>query len=155
MEYLDNAIALGKVALAMGLGGIIGFERERATKPAGLRTHMFVAGGAALLVLIGTSMVEQAMSKDIPGAIRSDPLRMMQSIVMAVGFICAGSIFFQPSESRLRGLTTAAGILVAGAVGMAVGIEEYLLAVGVTIITLIILHGLNYIEKRYLGKEKD
>jgi putative Mg2+ transporter-C (MgtC) family protein len=98
---------LGEVALAMVLGGLIGAERELADKPAGLRTHMLIAGAAALLVGLSDVMIHRFSAGG--EAIRSDSLRVIEAVVTAVGFLGAGMIIRRHSE-HVEGLTTAASL---------------------------------------------
>ena len=102
---------LVRMILAAGLGGILGLERARHGKAAGLRTHMLVALGAALFALVP----QQA------GMHIQDMSRVVQGIVTGIGFIGAGSILKQSEEHQVKGLTTAAGLWLTAAIGMAAG----------------------------------
>jgi putative Mg2+ transporter-C (MgtC) family protein len=115
--------------VAAFLGGLLGYERERQGKSAGVRTHMLVAMGAALFVLIP----QQA------GVSTNDLSRVMQGLVAGVGFLGAGAIFMGKKEGDVRGLTTAAGIWVTAAVGVAAGLGRESTAVLSTLIALFIL----------------
>lgn len=137
---------LGEVAIAMLLGGVIGAERELADKPAGFRTHMLIAGAAALLVGLADTMMRRFA---LPGeAIRSDPLRVIEAVVTAVGFLGAGMIIRRDDSERVEGLTTAASVLFAAAVGVCVSLRQFLLAGGVTLLDLATLRGAKVIETR-------
>jgi putative Mg2+ transporter-C (MgtC) family protein len=134
---------LGEVAIAMALGGLIGLEREFADKPAGLRTHMLIAGAAALLVGLGDTMMRRfALAGDL---VRADPIRVIEAVVTAVGFLGAGMIIRRGGD-RIEGLTTAASVLFAAAVGICVALTEYLLAVGATVLDLTTLRGVKPLE---------
>jgi putative Mg2+ transporter-C (MgtC) family protein len=111
------------------LGAIIGIQRERAGKPAGLRTHMLVTLGTAVFVLAcsGVGMSSDALS------------RVIQGIVTGIGFIGAGSILKLSEEREVQGLTTAAGVWMTAAVGVAVGLGSLGVALLSTLFTLIIL----------------
>jgi putative Mg2+ transporter-C (MgtC) family protein len=122
----EIAIRLG---LAVILGGMIGWEREHVGKPAGLRTNMMVALGAATFTLTANVLV--------PLAPASDSTRIVAGIAMGIGFLGAGSIL--KVEGGIRGLTTAAGIWVVGAVGAACGAGAYSVAGTATVIGLVIL----------------
>ena len=138
---------IGEVALAMLLGGVIGFEREMADKPAGFRTHMLVAGAAALLVGLGDAMLRRfAMDSSIHAS--SDPIRIVEAIVTGISFLGAGTIFRRDRSEQVEGLTTAATILLCAAVGISVALRQFVLAVGVTLLALFVLRGLTFIEKR-------
>jgi putative Mg2+ transporter-C (MgtC) family protein len=133
-----------QVAVAMALGGLIGLERELAEKPAGLRTHMLIAGAAALLVGLADTMIRRfGVAGEL---VRSDPIRVIEAVVTAVGFLGAGMII-RRSDNDVEGLTTAASVLFAAAVGICVALSEYLLAIGVTALDLATLRGVKPLEK--------
>jgi len=142
---------LGLVAVAMGLGALIGFERELADKPAGLRTHMIVAGAASLFVALGDALVKHfdlGMSHEI---LRTDPIRIIEAVITGVSFLGAGTIIRGDSNRKIEGLTTAASILLAAAVGVCVALSKIILALGVAGLALITLRGLGAAE-RWLQK---
>lgn len=140
-------IPILKVVYAMLLGGLIGFERELARKPAGLRTHMLVAGSASLLIVLGDFMIKNYSGGPVAGIIMSDPIRIMEAIITGISFLGAGTIIFKNQDETVEGLTTAASILFASAIGIAVAIEQYLLGGILTIIAILILFGMGYIEQ--------
>ena len=144
---------IGEVALAMLLGGIIGFERELADKPAGFRTQMLVAGAAALLVGLGDAMLKR-FSADTSLHATSDPIRIVEAIVTGISFLGAGTIFRRDSSEQVQGLTTAASILLCAAVGISVALRQFVLAIGVTVLALIVLRGLTGIEKRFTRNKR-
>jgi putative Mg2+ transporter-C (MgtC) family protein len=130
-----------RLLVAAVLGGLLGFERERQGKSAGVRTHMLVALGAALFVLVPQQS----------GATDADLSRVVQGLIAGVGFLGAGAIIMGTREVETRGLTTAASIWVTAAIGVAVGIGRESTAVLSTIIALIILSvapWFNRIKKR-------
>jgi putative Mg2+ transporter-C (MgtC) family protein len=111
------------------LGAAIGFERERAGKPAGLRTHLLVTVGTTVFVLACTGF-----------GMNSDGLsRLIQGIVTGIGFIGAGSILKINEDREVQGLTTAAGIWMAAAVGVSVGLGMLGLALMATVLSVIVL----------------
>ena len=116
MDALEQAwpqlVVLSEVAAAMLLGGLIGYERETANKPAGFRTHMMLAGACALLVGLGGAMLA-SFTRLHPGVISADPFRLVGGVVTALGFIGAGTIF-RPEGQRVEGLTTATSLLFSG-----------------------------------------
>jgi putative Mg2+ transporter-C (MgtC) family protein len=113
-----------RIVLAFALGGVIGYERESIQRPAGLRTHMLVAAGAAAFTVVSVyGFVGQ-------GTVR-DPSRVAAQVVAGVGFLGAGTIW--RTSSTVRGLTTAASIWLVAAVGMLAGSGLYLLAVFTTV----------------------
>lgn len=118
-----------RLLVAAALGGVLGYERERQGKSAGVRTHMLVAMGSALFVLIP----QQA------GASSEDLSRVLQGLIAGVGFLGAGAIIVGTREVETRGLTTAAGIWVTAAIGMAAGMGRESSAVLSAVIALLIL----------------
>lgn len=118
-----------RLLVAAILGGLLGYERERQGKSAGVRTHMLVAIGAALFVLIP----QQA------GASSTDLSRVLQGLIAGVGFLGAGAIIMGNREVETRGLTTAASIWVTAAIGVAAGMGRESTAVLSTLIALLIL----------------
>lgn len=118
-----------RLLLAIVLGGAIGFERERAGKPAGLRTHMLICVGATLFTLVSIYGFSGL----------ADPSRIAAGIVTGVGFIGAGAIILRSSEGYVAGLTTAATIWVVAGIGVAVGAGLYIASVITTVVTLIVL----------------
>lgn len=119
------------------LGGLIGFEREFRAKEAGLRTHFLVALGSALFMLIS----QYAFSG------RFDAARVAAQVVSGIGFIGAGVIIFQ--KNVVRGVTTAAGLWVAGAIGLACGAGMYAIAAAATLMTVICLETMHLITRHY------
>ena len=116
-----------RLLLAAALGAIIGYQREREKRPAGLRTHMLICLGAALFTIIG-----------IMGFPGSDTSRVASGIVTGIGFLGAGAILHRQG-GMVQGLTTAASIWAVAGIGMAVGVGEYLLSAVAAVITLVIL----------------
>jgi putative Mg2+ transporter-C (MgtC) family protein len=134
---------LAYIALAMLLGGLVGLEREFADKPAGLRTHMLVAGAAALLVSLGDAVVAHFdVSNQL---VRTDPVRIIEAVVTGVTFLGAGTIIRQKQE--IEGLTTAASLFFVTGLGVAVGLNHFTLAIGATILIIVILAGIKPLEK--------
>lgn len=131
---------LARVAAAMVLGGIIGYEREQGGKPAGLRTHMLVAAAAALFVGLGDLLTAQFATEEAAAAMRTDPIRIVEAIVAGVSFLGAGTIFVSGQEQRVHGLTTAASLLVVAGVGVAVALGAWVAALGVTLLALLTLN---------------
>ncbi|MDY7039379.1 MAG: MgtC/SapB family protein [Chloroflexota bacterium] len=143
---------LSYVGLAMLLGAVIGLEREIEDKPAGLRTHMLVAGAAALLVSLGDVMVRRFNVGLGSELVRSDPVRIIEAVITGVSFLGAGTIIRHRTEQSVEGLTTAASILFAAAVGVCVALSQIMLAAGVTVLVLFTLRGVGsfqqWIERR-------
>lgn len=130
---------LGRLLLASLLGGAIGWEREHAHKPAGLRTNILICVGAALL----TDLSVQAAARATGPA---DPGRIAAQIVTGVGFLGAGTIM--QARGSVTGLTTAATLWVVAAIGMAAGFGATLEAVGTTFLVLMALIPLRHLEER-------
>jgi len=126
------------------LGAILGFQRERAGKPAGLRTHVLVSMGTAVVVLAcsGSGM-------DMAGE-----SRVIQGIVTGIGFIGAGSILKVSEERDIRGLTTAAGLWLTAAVGVSAGLGTVGIAVIATILASAIL-ALEGLQSRIAKKRQE
>lgn len=113
-----------RLVAALLVGGLLGWDRERRAKPAGLRTHMLVTLGAATFCLMAFE-VGAALSERY-GAGGLDPMRVLQGVVGGIGFLGAGSVI--QSKGNVQGLTTAAGLWMAGALGAACGVGLYVLA---------------------------
>lgn len=140
---------LGLVAIATVLGGLIGFDREAMAKPAGLRTHMLVAGAAATIVVVGDVVF------DAVGGRTGDPNRPLQAVIVGIGFLGAGTIIRREQGRDVEGLTTAASLFFAAAIGVATGFDLAPLAAGATLIVLVTLAGLRYAAKRVGGRGGD
>ncbi len=128
----------------MLLGAAVGVERELADKPAGLRTHMLVAGAAAILVSL-SDVVLAYFAANSSSEIRSDPIRMIEAVITGVSFLGAGTILRRRRSEQVEGLTTAASLLLTAAIGICVGLSEIGLAVGVTVLALLTLSGVKLI----------
>ena len=132
----------------MGLGALLGFERELAHKSAGLRTHMLVAGASAMLVGLVDALLHRFLLPALSPLVRADPVPVITAVVMAVGFLGAGTIIRRADGEHIEGLTTAASMLFSAAIGSAVGLSLFLLAIGATLLALFTLRGLLLIEAR-------
>jgi putative Mg2+ transporter-C (MgtC) family protein len=133
-----RADLLLKLSLAVVLGGIIGFEREIAGKPAGLRTNILICIGAALLMDVSTRIGL------VDGHRVGDPARIAAQIVSGVGFLGAGTIM--QSQGMVTGLTSAATIWVVAAIGMTVGGGYYIEGIGAGLLVTFVLGGLGRLE---------
>jgi putative Mg2+ transporter-C (MgtC) family protein len=131
-----------RVVTAVLLGGLVGIQREQAGKPAGVRTHMLVCLGTAVVVLAcaGMGMAYDAQS------------RVIQGIVTGIGFIGAGSILKLSEERDIQGLTTAAGLWMTAAIGIACGVGTLGIALISAVLTLIVLALAGVIENREAKK---
>jgi putative Mg2+ transporter-C (MgtC) family protein len=154
METLYHELSLGlhdrqqiarvviRLVAALILGGLVGLQRERTHKPAGLRTHMLVCLGTAVFV---TTCGAVGMSFDAQS-------RVIQGIVTGLGFIGAGSILKLSQEHQIKGLTTAAGVWMTAAIGVTVGLGALGIGIIATILTLIILAVATKFERFVQGK---
>ncbi|MBU90662.1 magnesium transporter MgtC [Candidatus Woesearchaeota archaeon] len=122
---IDPEILL-RLVIAVVAGGLIGFERKKVNKPAGIRTLMIVGMGAALFTVVSITAFANA-----------DPARIAAGIVTGIGFLGAGTIF--RSKDTVTGLTTAASMWAVGAIGLAAGLGEYVLVTAATILVVLIL----------------
>lgn len=132
-----------RLLVAATLGAILGYEREQQGKSAGVRTHMMVAIGAALFVLIP----QQA------GASVADLTRVLQGLIAGVGFLGAGAIIMGTRQVETRGLTTAASIWVTAAIGVAAGMGRESTAVLSTVVALFVLSVVPWIYRSKKLKE--
>lgn len=147
MDWTLQLVVLGDAAIAMLLGGVIGFERELKNRPAGFRTHMLVGGAAALLIGLG-QLVLADHRLDSELRVTLDPLRLVEAVIAGVAFIGAGTIFAQRGTQVVVGITTAASILMVAVIGVMCGFRYYLLAGLATAMTLLVLTVIAWVEKR-------
>jgi putative Mg2+ transporter-C (MgtC) family protein len=141
----DEWVIVGRVAGALVIGALIGFERTFHGRPAGFRTHALVCIASAILMIV-TVYQEQWMTQVTHDAIRTDPTRMAQGIMTGIGFLGAGVIFKE--GLTVRGLTTAASIWVTAAIGILVGIGFWFAAIIGAGATLVVLAIFRFIEAR-------
>ncbi len=139
--------AILQLLLATLLGGLVGLEREYKRKEAGLRTFSLVCLGSAFFTIIS---YETARSFIGQSSVDFDPTRIIGQIVLGIGFVGAGLIIFR--EFYIEGLTTAAGLWVTAAIGVAVGAQLYFLAVSATLIAVGVLFGLRLVKEKTLDK---
>lgn len=140
-----------RVAAAMVLGGVLGFERELGKHAAGLRTHMLIAGAAALIVGLGDSMAHHFASEHYSRYLQMDPVRLIEAVVAAVGFVGAGAILRGRSRDSVQGLTTASSLLMAAGIGVATGLGNYVLGLGASLLCLVVLAVFRKLEA-HIGK---
>ena len=122
--WLPELIFLVQIFLAIVLGGILGLQREQRGKFAGPRTYALVTGGATLFTILSLN------------AFGDDVARVASQILVGIGFLGAGMILHK--ENRIDGLTTAAGIWMTAAIGMAIGVHYYILAIGTTLLMYLV-----------------
>jgi putative Mg2+ transporter-C (MgtC) family protein len=141
---LSNWEMIGRLMGAAVLGGAIGFERERLSWAAGLRTHMLVSVGSCLMMLVSAYGFSHIMQAD---HVMLDPSRIAAQVVSGIGFLGAGSIILR--NEVVRGLTTAASVWAVAGVGLAMGGGMIVPATAATVIVLLILAGIKPLEERY------
>src|SRR5947208_10025477 len=120
MENILSSLGIGssqlliilEVIVAMVLGGVVGYDRHLADKPAGLRTHILMAGAAALFVGLGNLAVAKFHNLFSDTTVRSDPIRLFEAIITGVSFLGAGTIIRRGASKHIEGITTAASLLI-------------------------------------------
>jgi putative Mg2+ transporter-C (MgtC) family protein len=137
-------LLLVRLVVAALLAGVLGWERESARKPAGLRTHMLVGVASALFTVLAELAVVGYPREE---GMRSDPIRVIQAVAIGVGFLGSGVIFVAKSGDSVRGLTTAGSIWATAAIGIAAGLGYYILAVGATILLMLVLRGMSRFDR--------
>ncbi len=138
-----------KLTVAMLLSGIVGVERQVRRKTAGMRTHMLVCLGSLIFTLLGMDI----LARGGDGSMRFDPLRIVEAIVGGLGFLGAGAII--QARGHIHGLTTATSIWTMGALGVAVGIGNYTLAILTMLFSLIVLSIIDVFEKKLIRETGD
>jgi putative Mg2+ transporter-C (MgtC) family protein len=138
-----------RLGLAAVLGSLIGLNRQRLDKSAGLRTHMLVSVGSALVMIVSAYGFEDVLS---PGRVVLDPSRVAAQVVSGIGFLGAGAILRK--DQSVHGLTTAASIWTVAAVGLAAGGGLYLASASATGLILVILAVIKPLEDRLLGHDR-
>ena len=141
-----------RIFTAAILGGLIGLEREWRAKEAGLRTHFLVALGSAVFMIFSAYGFSDVQMDGMTS--RWDVSRVAAQVVSGIGFIGAGTIIFRKQENMVSGLTTAAGLWVTAAIGLACGGGMYVLATASTILVLFGLEAFNYFLHK-IDKKRD
>ena len=137
IAVIDQLQVLLDAVVASALGGMIGWERDRAGKSAGPRTMALVATAASMVVSIGVIVDRNAAL--------GDPTRAMHAVITGIGFLGAGLIF-NGKASGVQGVTTAATVFATAAVGSAVGLGFQISAIGITVLLLVILRSTHMLE---------
>lgn len=136
---------------AILLGALIGIEREKRQRPAGLRTHILVCLASAIFAVIAIESVHK-ISLSGP-EVRIDPIRVVEAVTAGVAFLAAGMIVF--SRGEVKGLTTGAGMWLAGAVGLSIGFGFWPIAIFATLASLAVLFILGRLEVALLWKSPE
>ncbi len=144
----DYLVILEHLLIALGAGGLIGFERSYHGRPAGFRTHTLVCVASSALMLV-TMYQSHWYPESFAGRVALDPTRMAQGIMTGIGFLGAGVIFKE--GLTVRGLTTAASIWITAAIGILAGIGFYFPLVVTTVLTLLTLSLFRWIENKVPG----
>ena len=142
MTGLTDSEATIRILVALGIGALIGLEREWRNKSAGFRTYALVCEGSALFMITGILIYDQV--RNAGGGI-SDPSRIASTVVQGIGFIAGGLIF--AAGSRVHGLTTAAGIWVTSALGLLIGAGFFHIAIVGAAATFVTLGFLGYVDR--------
>lgn len=146
--HLPLAVILLRLLVACGLGLVIGIDREARDRPAGLRTHMLTALAAAVFTIIALEMIETFGAGGRQTQL--DPIRVVEAVTAGVAFLAAGTIL--QSRGSVKGLTTGAGMWLAGAVGLASGAGYLTVAILGSLLGAIVLLPVRLVESRLFGK---
>jgi putative Mg2+ transporter-C (MgtC) family protein len=138
LDWRNQLEMLLQILLATVLGAAVGFERELAERPAGLRTHALLAAAACFLVVLTDTVIAHFAIESAPSLLRTDPVRIIEAVVTGTAFLGAGTIFRHGSD-KVEGLTTAASLLLVASIGVAVALRQVILAVLVTLLALALL----------------
>lgn len=154
MEVYEIIIRL---ALAILIGGAIGYEREFKNRPAGFRTHILVCVGAAIISMIQVSSIAETTKmilqhKELEAGLKSDIGRMGAQVISGIGFLGAGTIIHE--KGSIKGLTTAASLWVVACVGLSIGMGYYVLSILAGISVVIVLVSLKNFEAKFMDKTK-
>lgn len=148
--HLPQHIIAIRLLIAAILGGMIGFEREWNTAEAGLRTHILVALAASLFTILAFEIFHTIQGA---GSSNPDPIRAVEAVTAGIAFLGAGAIF--RSGGSIQGLTTGAGMWLAGAVGVATALGFYLIALGVAVLAVLVLAALRAFAHQVVGRDAE
>lgn len=148
---LPAATAAVRLGAALLFGAIIGLDREWRSKPAGLRTHMLVSSASCTFALLALSVME-SIDQDTPSA-QFDPLRLIEAVTAGVAFLAAGTIL--QARGKVMGLTTGAGLWMAGAIGLACGLGRLPLAAMATGTAFVVITVAGALERLLGIKDPD
>lgn len=146
--YTSFPVIVARLLLAAVFGAAIGFEREWRNRPAGLRTHILVCVAAATFAILTIEIVHAPMftTDALKEAVKVDPIRVVEAVTAGVAFLAAGVVIFTRGE--VHGLTTGAGMWLAGAIGVACGLGLWQVALLATVLALVVLGLLHVFEQK-------
>ena len=146
--YTPFPVVAARILLATVFGALIGVEREWRNRPAGLRTHVLVCVAAATFGILTIEIIHAPMFavEGIRESVKVDPIRVVEAVTAGVAFLAAGSIMF--SRGEVHGLTTGAGMWLAGAIGVACGLGLWQIAAFGTFVVLVVLGLLHILEEK-------
>lgn len=147
MDITEQLLIFLDIVITCVLTAFIGIEREAAEKPAGIRTNMIVGASSCLFVSILPSLIDFVQDANFYDKVTPDPIRVLQAIVVGIGFIGAGTIIKRGNDNSVSGLTTAATLLFSAGIGVTVACQLYVLAVCITLLLLLINRGVEKILK--------
>jgi putative Mg2+ transporter-C (MgtC) family protein len=142
--YTSFSVIVARLLLATVFGAVIGFEREWRNRPAGLRTHILVCVASATFAILTIEIVHAPMF--LKDTARFDPIRVVEAVTAGVAFLAAGTILF--ARGQVQGLTTGAGMWLAGAIGVSCGLGLWQIALFASILALIVLGLLHIFETK-------
>lgn len=134
---ITQLFILADILFAAFLAGLVGLERGQKNKPTGMRTHMIVGSAAALLISLGQTLASTFEGGKMEDAVRTDPIRIIEAIIVGISFIGGGAILKMPNEAKVANLSSAASLLLSAGIGISVALHQYILSVGVTILILV------------------
>ena len=150
--YTPFGVTAARLLLAAVFGALIGFEREWRNRPAGLRTHILVCVAAAAFGILTIEIIHAPMFAG--DNVKLDPIRLVEAVTAGIAFLAAGVVIFARGE--VHGLTTGAGMWLAGAIGVACGLGLWQIAALATLIAIVVLGFLHVLEARHhISRESD
>lgn len=153
--FTSFPVIVARLMLAALCGALIGFEREWRSRPAGLRTHMLVCVAAATFAVLTIEIVQAPIFHidAVKDSVKVDPIRVVEAVTAGIAFLAAGTIMF--SRGEVHGLTTGAGMWLAGAIGLSAGLGFWQIAALGTVLVLVVLGLLHALEvKLELSEDK-
>lgn len=153
--YTSFPVIVARLLLAAIFGAAIGFEREWRNRPAGLRTHVLVCVAAATFAILTIEIIHAPMfTADALGdAVKVDPIRVVEAVTAGVAFLAAGVVIF--TRGQVHGLTTGAGMWLAGAVGVTTALGYYVIAFGVALFAVLVLATMRFFAHRVIGGDAE